>query len=183
MSENETTPENEALTKESAKENAEGKEAAQAVFALERIYVKDTSFESPNSPDIFKKQWKPEVKMDLFTKNKQLGDELYEIVVCTTLTATVDGMTAYIAEVQQAGIFTVQGLQGMQLAQALSSYCPNILFPYLREAMDTIIVKGSFSPAMMAPVNFDAIFANAVMQKKKQVEDAASAEAEDSTAH
>lgn len=175
MSENESTPENQAATQES--------EAPQAGFALDRIYLKDVSFESPNAPEIFTKQWAPEVKMDLNTKNKQLNEELFEITVCVTLTATVEGMTAYIAEVEQAGIFKVQGMQGMQLAQALSSYCPNILFPYLRESLDTIIVKGSFAPAMMAPVNFDAIFANAVMQKKKQMEAAATAEAQDSTAH
>jgi preprotein translocase subunit SecB len=86
-------------------------------------------------------------------------------------------MTVYIAEVQQAGIFTVQGLNGNQLAHVVNAYCPNILFPYLRETIDTIVVKGSFPAAMLAPVNFDAIFAQAVMRKQQEAA-AAQAQAE-----
>lgn len=146
----------------------EAAQATQPNFGLQRIYVKDISFESPNSPMVFQKQWKPEVKMDLNTKNTKIGDNHYEVVVCVTLTVTVDGMTAYIVEVQQAGIFLVQGLEGGHLAQALSAFCPNILFPYLRETIDSVVVKGSFPALMLAPVNFDAIFAQAVMQKQKE---------------
>tara|TARA_R110001592_G_scaffold7126_1_gene40143 strand:+ start:9559 stop:10050 length:492 start_codon:yes stop_codon:yes gene_type:complete len=155
----------------------EAAKPAQANFALQRIYVKDISFESPNSPAIFQKQWKPEVQMDLNTKNSKLGDDHYEVLVSVTLTVTVDGMTAYIVEVQQAGIFVVQGLEGGHLAQALSAFCPNLLFPYLRETIDTVVVKGSFPAMMLAPVNFDAIFAQAVMKKQQ---DAAESE---QTAH
>ncbi len=157
----------------------EAAQSAQANFALQRIYVKDISFESPNSPMVFQKQWKPEVKMDLNTKNTKLGDDHYEVVVSVTLTVTVETMTAYIVEVQQAGIFAVQGIEGGHLAQALNAFCPNLLFPYLRETVDTVVIKGSFPAMMLAPVNFDAIFAQAVMQKQK---DAQAAEA-DQTAH
>lgn len=157
----------------------EAAQPAQANFALQRIYVKDISFESPNSPMVFQKQWKPEVKMDLNTKNTKLGDDHYEVVVSVTLTVTVETMTAYIVEVQQAGIFAVQGIEGGHLAQALNAFCPNLLFPYLRETVDTVVIKGSFPAMMLAPVNFDAIFAQAVMQKQK---DAQSAET-DQTAH
>tara|TARA_R110001592_G_scaffold7032_2_gene39446 strand:+ start:13064 stop:13555 length:492 start_codon:yes stop_codon:yes gene_type:complete len=155
----------------------EADQPAQANFALQRIYVKDISFESPNSPAVFQKQWKPEVKMDLNTKNAKLGDNHYEVVVSVTLTVTVDSMTAYIVEVQQAGIFVVEGLEGNHLAQALSAFCPNLLFPYLRETIDTVLVKGSFPAMMLAPVNFDAIFAQAVMQRQKEAAEA------DQTAH
>lgn len=167
MSDNENQNQNEAA------------QSAQANFALQRIYVKDISFESPNSPMVFQKQWKPEVKMDLNTKNAKLGDDHYEVVVSVTLTVTVETMTAYIVEVQQAGIFAVQGIEGGHLAQALNAFCPNLLFPYLRETVDTVVIKGSFPAMMLAPVNFDAIFAQAVMQKQK---DAQAAEA-DQTAH
>ena len=156
-----------------------GEQPAQANFGLQRIYVKDISFESPNSPAVFQKQWKPEVNMDLNTKNTKLGDNHYEVVVSVTLTVTVEGMAAYIVEVQQAGIFVVQGLESGQLAQALNAFCPNLLFPYLRETIDTVVIKGSFPAMMLAPVNFDAIFAQAVMQRQKEAE-AASAE---STSH
>ena len=157
----------------------EAAQSAQANFALQRIYVKDISFESPNSPMVFQKQWKPEVKMDLNTKNTKLGDDHYEVVVSVTLTVTVETMTAYIVEVQQAGIFAVQGIEGGHLAQALNAFCPNLLFPYLRETVDTVVIKGSFPAMMLAPVNFDAIFAQAVMQKQKEAEAAGS----DQTAH
>jgi preprotein translocase subunit SecB len=149
----------------------EAAQPAQANFALQRIYVKDISFESPNSPAVFQKQWKPEVKMDLNTKNTKIGENHFEVVVCVTLTVSVDGMTAYIVEVQQAGIFVVQGLEGGHLAQALNAFCPNLLFPYLRETIDTVVLKGSFPAMMLAPVNFDAIFAQAVMQKQKEAAD------------
>lgn len=156
-----------------------GEQAAQPNFGLQRIYVKDISFESPNSPTVFQKQWKPEVNMDLNTKNTRIGENHYEVVVSVTLTVTVEGMTAYIVEVQQAGIFVVQGLESGHMAQALNAFCPNLLFPYLRETVDTVVIKGSFPAMLLAPVNFDAIFAQAVMQQQKEAQ-AASAE---STSH
>ncbi len=165
MSENET-------------QNAGAQEPTQPNFGLQRIYVKDISFESPNSPAVFQKPWKPEVNMDLNTKNTKLGENHYEVVVSVTLTVSVDGMTAYIVEVQQAGIFIVQGLEAGHLAQALNAFCPNLLFPYLRETIDTVVIKGSFPAMMLAPVNFDAIFAQAVMQRQKEAEAAG-----ESTAH
>jgi len=156
-----------------------GEQPAQANFGLQRIYVKDISFESPNSPAVFQKQWKPEVNMDLNTKNTKLGENHYEVVVSVTLTVTVEGMAAYIVEVQQAGIFVVQGLESGHLAQALNAFCPNLLFPYLRETIDTVVIKGSFPAMMLAPVNFDAIFAQAVAQRQKEAEAAAA----ESTSH
>ena len=156
-----------------------GEQPAQANFGLQRIYVKDISFESPNSPSVFQKQWKPEVNMDLNTKNTKLGENHYEVVVSVTLTVTVEGMAAYIVEVQQAGIFVVQGLESGHLAQALNAFCPNLLFPYLRETIDTVVIKGSFPAMMLAPVNFDAIFAQAVAQRQKEAEAAAA----ESTSH
>ncbi len=177
MAENETTPEN---------PEANSEQQAQAGFALQRIYVKDISFESPNSPVVFQKNWQPEIKMDLNTKNGKVGEGVYEVVVAVTLTATVEGMTAYIVEVQQAGIFQVQGMEGAQLGQALGAFCPNLLFPYLRESIDTVLVKGSFPAMMLAPVNFDAIFAQAMMQKQKEAQAAAEQAGQgagESTAH
>lgn len=160
---------------ENENQNEAAAQSAQANFALQRIYVKDISFESPNSPAVFQKQWKPEVKMDLNTKNNKLGDDHFEVVVSVTLTVTVDSMTAYIVEIQQAGIFVLQGLEGGHLAQALSAFCPNLLFPYLRETIDSVVVKGSFPAMMLAPVNFDAIFAQAVMQRQKEAAESSDA--------
>lgn len=165
---------------EAPQENAQANpESAQGNFALQRIYVKDISFESPNSPEIFQKQWAPEVKMDLGTKSKLVAENIYEVVVSVTLTTAVEEMTAYIIEVQQAGVFMIRGLEDTQLAQTLNAYCPNLLFPYLRESVDAALVKGSFPAAMLAPMNFDAIFAQALKQKQQD----AAGSADESTAH
>ncbi len=141
---------------------------SQAGIALQRIYLKDVSFESPNAPAVFRKNWEPELQMDLHTKNQRLDESNFEVVVSITVTCTIGEMTAYIVEVQQAGIFTVQGLSGTQLAHVINAYCPNILFPYLRETIDSIVIKGSFPAPMLAPVNFDVIFAQAVMRKQQE---------------
>lgn len=160
-------------------------EQSEAGVALQKIYVKDVSFESPNSPEVFQKAWAPEYKMDLHTKNTKLPDNHFEILVSVTVTCTLEGMTAYIVEVQQAGIFLVQGLNGAQLAHVVNAYCPNILFPYLREAIDCVVVKGSFPAAMLNPVNFDAVFAQAVLRKQQEAKAAAEASGAggDVTAH
>ena len=176
MSENETQPNPQAA-------QAGQNEGQTGNFGLQRVYLKDSSFESPNSPMIFQKAWKPEVKMDLNTKHKPVGENLYEVVVSVTLTTTVEDMTAYIVEVQQAGVCLVQGLEGAPLAQALGAFGPNLIFPYLRESIDTLLVKGSFPPAMLAPVNFDAIFAQALMKRQQEAAAAAATEAEGSTSH
>lgn len=158
---------------ETPQEAQQSGEAPQSAFALQRVYVKDISFESPNTPLVFQKPWKPEIQMDLNTKNSAIADNLHEIVVSVTLTAKVEDVTAYIVEVQQAGICVVQGMEGGHLAQALNAFGPNLIFPYLRETIDNLLVKGGFPPAMLAPVNFDAIFAQAVMKKRQEAEQAA----------
>ncbi|MBW4934343.1 protein-export chaperone SecB [Marinobacter sp. F4206] len=151
----------------------------QPQFALQRIYVKDLSFESPNSPLVFQEQWKPQVNMDLNTSHNKVSDNQYEVVLSLTVTAKVGEKVAYIVEIQQAGVFLVQGIEGAQLGQMLGAYCPTILFPYAREAIDGIVGKGSFPALMLAPVNFDAIYAQAL--KRKQDEAAGEAKEEQQT--
>jgi preprotein translocase subunit SecB len=136
----------------------------QPQFALQRIYVKDLSFESPNAPLVFQEQWKPQVNLDLNTAHNKISDNQYEVVLSLTVTAKV----AYIVEIQQAGVFMVSGIEGPQLGQMLGAYCPTILFPYAREAIDGIVNKGSFPALMLAPVNFDAIYAQALKRKQEE---------------
>ena len=112
---------------------------AQPQFALQRIYVKDLSFESPNSPLIFQEQWKPQVNLDLNTSHNKISDNQYEVVVSLTITAKLGDKVAYIVEVQQAGVFLVHGIEEPQLGQMLGAYCPNILFPYARETIDNLV--------------------------------------------
>ncbi|MEP3563911.1 MAG: protein-export chaperone SecB [Marinobacter sp.] len=148
----------------------------QPQFALQRIYVKDLSFESPNAPMVFQEQWKPQVNLDLNTSHTKVSDNQYEVVLSMTVTAKLGDKVAYIVEIQQAGVFMVAGIEGPQLGQMLGAYCPTILFPYAREAIDGAVGKGSFPALMLAPVNFDAIYAQAL--KKKQEEAAGEAGAE-----
>ena len=152
-----------------AEENAVGNsEAAQQSpeFAIQRIYTKDVSFETPNSPDVFQLDWKPEIKLDLDTRSTKLADNTYEVILSVTVTATVEDKTAFLAEVQQAGIFTIGNLPEANLAHALGAFCPATLFPYAREAVSSAVVRGSFPQFSMAPVNFDALFASYVQQAK-----------------
>ncbi len=137
-------------------------------FALQRIYVKDISFESPKAPEIFRKAWQPEVKLDLNTSNTALGDDLHEVVLSLTATVAGDGETMFMVEIQQAGIFLLQGIPDADKHRTLGAFCPNILFPYAREAIDNMVTRGSFPPLQLAPVNFDALYEQARQQAEAQ---------------
>jgi len=154
---------------------AEQENAPQPKFALQRIYLKDLSFESPNAPATFQQEWKPQVNMDLNTANKQLNENQWEVVLTLTINAKVDDKVAFLVEVQQAGIFLIEGLNPQQLAQTLGAFCPNLLFPYARETIDAMVVKGSFPALMLQPVNFDAIYAEAARRKQAATDEAAEA--------
>jgi len=142
----------------------------QVPFAIQRIYVKDISFESPNSPAIFRKEWTPDVKLDLDTKSHKLEDNLFEVVLSVTVTVTVGEETAFLCEVEQAGIFTVPEMPDAQMAHMQASFCPNILFPYARETISNLVNRGTFPQLNLAPVNFDALFAQYVQQMQAQAE-------------
>jgi len=134
-------------------------------FQIQRIYTKDVSFEAPNAPQVFQKEWEPEVKLDLDTASTLLADDVYEVVLRVTVTATVGEDTAFLCEVQQAGIFSVAGIDGNQMAHCLGAYCPNILFPYARECITSLVSRGTFPQLNLAPVNFDALFMNYLQQQ------------------
>ncbi|HEX5276928.1 MAG TPA: protein-export chaperone SecB [Fluviicoccus sp.] len=136
-------------------------------FALERIFVKDLSFEVPSSK-VFLGEWKPEININLATETQRIGDTHFEVTMTVTVTATNAGSTAFVAEVKQAGIFMVQGVPEPQLSQLLGAYCPNILFPYVREAISDVVNRGSFPQMLLAPVNFDALYAENQRQQQQQ---------------
>ncbi|MBG6246195.1 protein-export chaperone SecB [Candidatus Symbiopectobacterium sp. 'North America'] len=139
--------------------------SAEMTFQIQRIYTKDVSFEAPNAPQVFQQDWQPEVKLDLDTASSQLAEDVYEVVLRVTVTSTLGENTAFLCEVQQAGIFTVGGLEGTQLAHCLGAYCPNILFPYARECVASMVTRGTFPQLNLAPVNFDALFMNYLQQQ------------------
>lgn len=137
-------------------------------FQIQRIYTKDISFEAPNAPQVFQKEWQPEVKLDLDTSSNTLAENVYEVILRVTVTATMEEETAFLCEVQQAGIFTVEGIEGTQLAHCLGAYCPNVLFPYARECITNLVGRGTFPQLNLAPVNFDALFMNYLQQQQQQ---------------
>ncbi len=140
-------------------------EQVQQQFAMQRIYTKDISFESPSAPGIFRKQWQPKVNLDLNTQSDRIDEEgSYEVVLTLTITAKVEEETAFLVEVQQAGIFTITGFEGENLRRVLGTAAPNVLFPYARETIDSLCVKGGFPPMMLAPVNFDALYMRALQE-------------------
>lgn len=144
-------------------------EEQQLQFSLQRIYVKDISFESPNAPAVFQQPFQPKVGLDLNTASEQVGENLYEVVVKVTaqVSHAESGSTSFLVEVEQAGLFRIAGLAGDQLDHTLGAFCPNVLFPYARECIDNLVNRGSFPPLMLAPVNFEAMYAQ---KKQRQAE-------------
>jgi preprotein translocase subunit SecB len=150
-----------------AEQQAEGPQ-----FAIQRVYVKDVSFETPNSPAIFQKEWAPEVKLDLDTRSNKLDEGIFEVVLSVTVHATIGEETAFLCEVQQAGIFAVGAVNEGQLAHMLGAFCPNVLFPYARETVSNLVNRGTFPQLNLSPVNFDALFAQYMQQQASQATDA-----------
>lgn len=139
-------------------------------FALQRIYVKDLSFEAPKSPEIFREDWSPNIELDLSTSQRVLDGEFHEVVLTVTVTAKSGEDIAFIAEVQQAGIFLIQGLDAGSKGHTLGAFCPSLLFPYARETLDSLVVRGSFPALMLAPVNFDALYAQELQRMQASAE-------------
>jgi preprotein translocase subunit SecB len=129
-------------------------------FHIRRIFAKDISFETPNSPTIFASEWKPETDINLRTQASQIDAQEYEVVLSVTATVQVGEHTAYLVEVQQAGIFSIVGLTSDELASVLGSYCPSVLYPYAREMISDLVIRGGFPPFVLAPVNFEALYAH-----------------------
>lgn len=140
----------------------------QRQFAVQRIYAKDVSFESPNAPDIFRGEWQPQNELNLNTKVNPLGDTAYEVILSVTVTTKVGEKTAFIVEVQQAGIFTLAGFSQQELGPMLGAYIPNLLFPYAREVVSDLVTKGSFPQLVLQHVSFDALFAQQQQQAAEQ---------------
>lgn len=146
-------------------------------FALQRVYTKDVSFETPNAPGIFQQEWKPDTKVNLNTEVQKLGDAVFEVSLTVTVTTQLGEQTAYLAEAKQAGIFTVNGFSDQEMGPMLGSFCPSQLFPYVREVVSDLIMKGSFPQLVLQPVNFDALYAQHQQELAKKVQGEAETEA------
>ena len=146
----------------------------QAVLQIQRIYVKDVSFEAPNLPHIFNQEWKPKLAFDLSTETVKLADDLYEVCLNISVETTLEdsGDVAFICEVKQAGVFTISGLEDMQMAHCLTAQCPNMLFPYARELVSNLVNRGTFPALNLSPVNFDALFIEYLQRQQQEQESA-----------
>jgi len=141
-------------------------------FGIQRIYIKDISYESPNSPGIFKPEWEPQVDFNMSVDVYKLEPEVHEVVLKITVGVKSKEKTAFLIEVKQAGIFNLKNFPDDQLRYMLGSYCPGILFPYARELVSELVTRGTFPPLYLTPVNFDAMYQQHLEkeqhEKKKQ---------------
>ena len=147
---------------------AEENKTQEKQFAIQKIYTKDMSFETPNSPKVFTEKWEPSVDFNLGTHVETLDNSLYEIALTVTITVKCSDTTAYLVEVNQAGIFALNGFSDQEMGPMLGSFCPNILFPYAREAVSDLVTKGGFPQLLLAPVNFDALYAQHMQHVQQQ---------------
>lgn len=130
----------------------------QTKFGIQRLFVRNISFESPMAPDVFLKAWKPQIKIDLNTQHRAFEEDRHEVILRITVTAEQDDKTAFLVEVEQGCIAVVSGFPDPQKSQMIGAYIPSMLFPYAREAIDNLVTRGSFPALMLAPVNFDALY-------------------------
>jgi len=137
-------------------------------FEIQKIYVKDLSFETPNSPKIFTEKWSPKTDVHIQTENDKLDEKIFEVAIIVTVTATQEENTAFLVEVKQAGIFFIEQFPEEQHKQLLGSYCPNILFPFARETVAELVTKGGFPQLLLNPVNFDALYQQHLSAVKEQ---------------
>jgi len=133
-------------------------------FSIQKIYTKDMSFETPNSPKVFTEKWEPAVEFNLGTHVLPLENSMYEIALTVTITVKNGDATAYLVEVNQAGIFSLSGFTDAEMGPMVGSFCPNILFPYARETISDLVTKGGFPQMLLAPVNFDALYSQQLQQ-------------------
>ncbi len=159
-----------------SEENTNGAAAEQnaaqpsASFSVEKIYTRDVSFESPNAPAIFNEQGQPDLTMNLNQRVSQLSDTAFEVILGVTLTCKVGEKTAYLAEVQQAGVFGLAGFDAPSLDAMLGAHCPSILYPYARAAISDLIGNGGFPPFQLQPINFEALYTEGLRQRAAQAQ-------------
>jgi preprotein translocase subunit SecB len=149
---------------------AETNAAGEKQFAIQKLYTKDISFETPNSPSIFTQKWEPALDLNLGTHVEPLENSMFEVILDITVTVKIGEATAYLVEVAQAGIFTIAGFTEQEMGPMMGSFCPNILFPYAREVISDLVNKGGFPQLVLAPVNFDALYMQHLQQSQTNAE-------------
>ena len=145
-----------------SEEQASGIERGEGQLRLEKMYLKDASLESPNSPAVFLEDWKPDIELSVNTRSERIEGQTYEVVLMVTVKARLGEKTAFIVEVQHGGLFTLDGMPDPVIHRALGTFSPATLFPYVRETIDSLVVRGGFPPLHLVPINFDAAYEEAL---------------------
>ena len=153
-----------------AEQNNGAAGADQAQFTIQKIYVKDVSFEVPNSPQVFNEQGQPNLELNLNQKVARIAEGLFEVALGITLTCKIEDKTIYLAEVEQAGLFGLAGFDERTLDMMLGTYCPNVLFPYVRQAIGDLVVQGGFPPFYLQPINFEGLYAEGLRRRAEQAQ-------------
>jgi preprotein translocase subunit SecB len=158
-----------AKENKASNENAAAEQKAQPGFGIEKLYVKDASIEVPNAPQIFTDRTAPQVNVEIGNLAQRLEEGIFEVAIKVTVTAKIGEKTAFLVEVTQAGIFAIRNVPDENLEIILGVTCPNILFPYSREAVSDMVTRAGFAPVLLSPINFEALF---MQQKQQQAENA-----------
>jgi len=151
-----------------AEQNNGAAGADQAQFSIQKIYVKDVSFEVPGAPQVFSEPGQPQLELNLNQKVGRVGEGLFEVVLGITLTCKLEDKTIYLAEIQQAGLFGLAGFDDRTLDMMLGTYCPNVLFPYARQFLGDLVAQGGFPPFYLQPINFEALYAEGLRRRAEQ---------------
>ena len=146
-----------------------------AQFAVQRIYIKDVSFESPNAPQVFAEQEQPKLQLNMAQTVNRVGEDNYEVVLTVTVTCTVGEKTVYLVEIKQAGVFLASGFDERNLDYVLATQCPAIIYPYARQTVSDLIQGGGFSPFYLQPLNFDALYQENLRRRAEQQAEGGSA--------
>ena len=143
-------------------------EPAPRQLMLQRIYLKDASLEVPLAPQVFAKQWTPATDVQVSTSATPVGENLFQVMLTVTVTAKLGEEVGFLAEVHQAGIFLIAGFGEPELPALLAAYCPNLVFPFAREAVAELVQRAGFPPLLLQPINFDALFAEHVQRQRNE---------------
>lgn len=147
-------------------------EHLQPAFSIEKIYLKDASVEVPNAPQIFLARETPQVDIQIHNQGNTVDEGVYEVVLTVTVTAKIEDKTMFLVEVGQAGVFLLSNIPQADVALILNVTCPNILFPYAREAVSDLVTRAGFPPVILSPVNFEMMYAQKQAQAQAQAQDA-----------
>ena len=149
---------------------ADNAQNAGPAFTVEKLYVKDVSFEVPGAPAVFGEAGQPQLQMNLQQSVQRLNDQAYEVVLGITLTCAIGEKTIYLAEVKQAGVFGLIGFDAQTTDVLLGTQCPNVLYPYARQLVSDLVQAGGFPPFLLQPINFEALYAESLRQRQAQAQ-------------